>query len=96
MSRFIGTIPERFSKTQEVHKQLLPLSGKYRFRMKLHAKRWLIAMCERHHLAFIRTRCHRKIRRARLVKLDNKRMVAPNAKWGRKLLEEPTAIMCYR
>ena len=95
MSRFTGTIPESFSETQEVHKQQLPLSGKYRFRMKLHAKRWVIAMCERHHLAFIGTRCHRKIGRAGLVKLDNKRMVAPNAKWGRKLLEEPTAIMCY-
>lgn len=50
-------------------------------------------MCERHDLAFLRTRCHHKIRGASLIELDNKRMVAANAKWGWELLEQPSTIV---
>lgn len=85
--------PESLRQAQEVHQQYVPLLREYRFRMELHTKCWLRPVCERHDLAFVRTRCHREMRRACLVELNNKRMVAPNTKRGSQILEQSLTIM---
>lgn len=73
--------------------QHVPSLRKYRFGVKRQAVSWLITMCESHDLALFRTRCHHEIPRADLVELDDKRMVAADAKWGRESCEEPPAVM---
>lgn len=50
--------PEVLCESKEVHQNYVPLRGQYRFRMKLHAISWLIAMRESHDLAFARPRGH--------------------------------------
>lgn len=65
----------------------MPLFGEDRFRMELHAIGWLVPMCDCHDLALLRARCHREMRRACLIKLNNKGMVASNAKRGGELVE---------
>ncbi|MGY4353391.1 hypothetical protein ACVWXM_009908 [Bradyrhizobium sp. GM7.3] len=62
----------------------MPLLGKYRFRVELHAKGRLMAMCKGHDLTFLRTCCYGEMRCAQVIALNNKRMVATDAKWGRK------------
>lgn len=62
---------------------------------ELHAIDWLMAMCNGHDRAFVRTRGDREVRRAGLIELDNERMVAPDAKWKGEVLEQPKAIMRY-
>lgn len=63
--------------------------------MELHAVRRMVGICERHDLAFLRTRRYREMRRARLLGLDNKRMVAPDPKWRRNSIEQPSPVMRY-
>lgn len=48
--------------SQEVFKHHVPVLGKDRFRVELHTKSWVIAMCEGHDLALVGTRSHRKTR----------------------------------
>ncbi len=57
---------------------------------------WVITMCESHNLAFIRTCCDPEMRRACIVELNNKRMIASNGKRGGEFIEQPSPIMRYR
>ncbi|SFK17641.1 hypothetical protein SAMN05216525_15916 [Bradyrhizobium sp. Gha] len=50
--------------------------------MELDAIGGIVAVREGHDLAFLRTRCHYELLPTRLIKLDNKRMVASDFKRG--------------
>ncbi|TWB89325.1 hypothetical protein FBZ93_11640 [Bradyrhizobium macuxiense] len=69
--------------------------GQYRFRMKLYAIGWLIAMGEGHDLGFVGTCRYLEMLPGCFIQLDNERMVATDAKWGRELAEQPSAVMRY-
>ncbi|OAF08749.1 hypothetical protein AYJ54_13955 [Bradyrhizobium centrolobii] len=73
--------------SQEVLQQQMPLLAQYGFRMKLDAIGRFVTMCDGHDLAFLRTRRHNEVTRARLIELDDERMVAPNTKGGGEILK---------
>ncbi|AMA59846.1 hypothetical protein BCCGELA001_28695 [Bradyrhizobium sp. CCGE-LA001] len=80
---------------QEICEQHMSSVSKYRFGMKLEAESWLITMRKGHDLAIFRTRGHHEIWRASLAELNDKRMVAADAKRGRQSCEKPPPVMSY-
>lgn len=61
--------------------------------MKLNAVGWLLAMGEGHDLALFGARRHREIGSARTVQLDNEGMVAADAKWRGKSIEQSSTVV---
>ncbi|KWV58100.1 hypothetical protein AS156_35335 [Bradyrhizobium macuxiense] len=63
--------------------------------MKLYAIGWLISMGEGHDLGFVGARRYLEMLLGCFIQLNNKRMVATDAKWGREFAEQPAAVMRY-
>ncbi|MET4022068.1 hypothetical protein ABIC10_007200 [Bradyrhizobium sp. S3.2.12] len=80
-------------KPQEVRQQQMAVLGQYRFGMKLQAVCSMLAVGEGHDLPLLGARRHREMWRATIVQLDNERMVAADAKWRGKSIEQSSTVM---